>query len=159
MRPAPDDAFKLRFPVAKDRTLRRIAIAQLSIYVAAISSVAMFIISAYVGDYIAGGGRNPLPNWTVAVGLIAAIIFALSFPAAWIVAIIGARVQVRRYGLRAVSDPIEAEDGVEALLWRMRQASSDAEQAEYMALVGTDRAAHAPLPLPPPLRPRPRRAR
>ena len=32
MRPAPDDEFKLRFPVAKDRTLRRIAIAQLSIY-------------------------------------------------------------------------------------------------------------------------------
>ncbi len=109
MRPAPDDEFKLRFPVAKDRTLRRIAIAQLSISLAAISPVAIFIISAFIGYYISGGDRNAPFNWTVAVGMIAAFVFALSFPAAWIVAIIEARVQVRRYGWRAVSDPIEAQ--------------------------------------------------
>ena len=40
---------------------------------------------------------------------MAVIVFALSFPAAWIVAIIEARVQVRRYVWRAVSDPIEAQ--------------------------------------------------
>ena len=40
---------------------------------------------------------------------MAAIVFVLSFPAAWIVAIIEARVQVRRYGWRAVKDPIEAQ--------------------------------------------------
>ena len=109
MRPAPDDEFKLRFLVAKDRTLRRIAIAQLTIYLAAISLVAMFIISAFIGYYISGGDRNAPFNWTVAVGMIAAFVFALSFPAAWIVAIMEVRVQVRRYGWRAVSDPIEAQ--------------------------------------------------
>ena len=155
MRMAPDDELKLRFPVAKDRTLRRIAVTQLSIYVVAVLSVAVFTTCGFVGYYISSGDVNAPSNWTVAVAAIAAIFFALSFPAAWIVAIIEARVQ----GRRAISDPIKAEDGVEALLWRMRQASSDAEQAEYMALVGTDRAAQAPLPLPPPLRPRPRRAR
>jgi len=109
MRPADDDEFKLRFPVAKDRTLCRIAIAQLSIYLAAISSVAIFLLCGFVGYYISGGDRNAPSNWTVAVGMIAAIVFALSFPAAWIVAIIEARVQVRRYGWRAVKDPIEAQ--------------------------------------------------
>ena len=69
----------------------------------------MFIISAFIGYYISGGDRNAPFNWTVAVGMIAAFVFALSFPAAWIVAIIEARVQVRRYGWRAVSDPIEAQ--------------------------------------------------
>ena len=43
MRPAPDDEFKLRFPVAKDRTLRRIAIVQLIIYVRLSSSVHYFV--------------------------------------------------------------------------------------------------------------------
>ena len=159
MRAAPDDEFKLRFPVAKDRTLRRIAIVQLSIYLAALSSVVVFLVNSAVGFYISDGGRDDFPDMAAAVSGLAGIVFALSFPAAWIVAIIEARVQVRRYGWRAVSDPIEAEDGVDALLWRMREASSDAEQAEYMALVGTDRATQTPLPLPRPLRPRPRRAR
>ena len=109
MRMAPDDELKLRFPVAKDRTLRRIAVTQLSIYVVAVLSVAVFTTCGFVGYYISSGDVNAPSNWTVAVAAIAAIFFALSFPAAWIVAIIEARVQVRRYGWRAVSDPIEAQ--------------------------------------------------
>lgn len=113
MRPAPDDEFKLRFPVAKDRTLRRIAIAQLSIYVMALSAVAIFCISPFfaqgVSEYRNSTTGPEVKNiWDVAI-IISAILFVLSFPAAWIVAIIEARVQVRRYGWRAVKDPIEAQ--------------------------------------------------
>ena len=158
MRAAPDEEFKLRFPVAKDRTLRRIAIAQLTIYLAAILAVPVMLVNSFFIEGLEenpGGAHLSISNAADAIALIAAFIFVAAFPASWIVAIIQARVQ----GRRAVSEPIEAGDGVEALLWRMRQASSDAEQAEYMALVGTDRAAQGPLPLPPPLRPQPRRAR
>ena len=109
MRPAPDDAFKLRFPVAKDRTLRRIAIAQMIIALIALSSVVIFFISSAVGYYISDGRRDAPDNMATVVCVIAGIAFALSFPASWIVAIIEARVQVRRYGWRAVKDPIEAQ--------------------------------------------------
>ena len=109
MRPAPDDAFKLRFPVAKDRTLRRIAIAQMIIALIALSSVVIFFISSAVGYYISDGRRGAPDNMATVVCVIAGIAFALSFPASWIVAIIEARVQVRRYGWRAVKDPIEAQ--------------------------------------------------
>ncbi|MGE3738224.1 MAG: hypothetical protein AB7I59_01800 [Geminicoccaceae bacterium] len=109
MSAARDDEFKLRFPVAKDRTLRRIAIAQLSIYLMALSSVAIFLLSATIDYYISGGQRDAPASMATVVCAIAGIVFAFSFPAAWIVAIIEARVQVRRYGWRAVSDPIEAQ--------------------------------------------------
>ena len=109
MRMAPDDEFKLRFPVAKDRTLRRIAIAQMIIAVVVLSSVIIFLFSSTVGFYISGDGRDAFPDMAAAVCALAGIAFALSFPASWIVAIIEARVQVRRYGWRAVKDPIEAQ--------------------------------------------------
>ena len=109
MRMAPDDEFKLRFPVAKDRTLRRIAIAQVIIAVVVLSSVIIFLFSSAVGFYISGDGRDAFPDMAAAVCALAGIAFALSFSASWIVAIIEARVQVRRYGWRAVKDPIEAQ--------------------------------------------------
>ena len=109
MRMAPDDEFKLRFPVAKDRTLRRIAIAQIIIAFGAFSSVIIFLFSSAVGYYISDGRPAAPDNMAILVCAMAAIVFVLSFPAAWIVAIIEARVQVRRYGWRAVKDPIEAQ--------------------------------------------------
>ncbi len=112
MRPAPDDEFKLRFPVVKDRTLRRIAIVQLSIYVSAISSVAVIIISSFFIDGLKenpGGTLRGINNAADAIAILAILIFIAAFPASWIVAIIEARVQVRRYGWRAVKDPIEAQ--------------------------------------------------
>ena len=114
MRAVPDDEFKLRFPVAKDRTLRRIAIAQMIIVIMALSSVAIFCISPFFAQGVSEyrnstTGRSEVKNiWDVAI-IISAILFVLSFPAAWIVAIIETRVQVRRYGWRAVKDPIEAQ--------------------------------------------------
>ena len=109
MRMAPDDEFKLRFPVAKDRTLRRIAIAQMIIVFGTFSSVIVFLFSSAVGYYISDGRPAAPDNVAILVCAMAVIVFALSFPAAWIVAIIEARVQVRRYGWRAVKDPIEAQ--------------------------------------------------
>ena len=109
MRMAPDDKFKLRFPVAKDRTLRRIAIAQMIIVFGTFSSVIVFLFSSAVGYYISDGRPAAPDNVAILVCAMAVIVFALSFPAAWIVAIIEARVQVRRYGWRAVKDPIEAQ--------------------------------------------------
>ena len=109
MRPALDDEFKLRFPVAKDRTLRRIAIVQLIIYIVCLSSVVAFWTAAAYSFYITGGDRDSPDENAIVVGAIAAIFFALSFPASWIVGIIESRVLIRRYGWRAVSDPIEAQ--------------------------------------------------
>lgn len=109
MRPAADDEFKLRFPVAKDRTLRRIAIAQMIIAFAAFSSIIIYLFSSTIGYYISDGRPATPDNMAILVCATAAIVFVLSFPAAWIVAIIEARVQVRRYGWRAVKDPIEAQ--------------------------------------------------
>lgn len=136
MRPAPDDEFKLRFPVAKDRTLRRIAIAQLSIYVMALSAVAIFCISPFfaqgVSEYRNSTTGPEVKNiWDVAI-IISAILFVLSFPAAWIVAIIEARVQVRRYGWRAVKDPIEAQRVA------MREALYDVATGSTQASPDTD---------------------
>ncbi|MFZ1428056.1 MAG: hypothetical protein WAS21_14930 [Geminicoccaceae bacterium] len=112
MRPAHDDEFKLRFPVVKDRTLRRIAIVQLSIYVSAISSVAVIIVSSFFIDGLKenpGGTLRGINNAADAIAILAILIFIGAFPASWIVAIIEARVQVRRYGWRAVKDPIEVQ--------------------------------------------------
>ncbi|MFZ1427262.1 MAG: hypothetical protein WAS21_10875 [Geminicoccaceae bacterium] len=109
MRPAPDDEFKLRFPVAKDRTLRRIAIAQVLIYTSCISSVILFCISSFFISDHPNGTRVTIKNAADAISIFSALVFALSFPAAWIVGIIESRVHIRRYGWRAVSDPIEAQ--------------------------------------------------
>ena len=104
MRMAPDDEFKLRFPVAKDRTLRRIAIAQLIIVLTSLSSIAIFFITGY----FASPGAQ-INNVVDIIFMLSPIIFFLMFPIFWIVAIIEARVQVRRYGWRAIKDPIEAQ--------------------------------------------------
>jgi len=110
---APNDEFKLRFPVAKDHTLRRIAVAQLSIYLIALLSFAIFFLSAFFAQGVSEFKHSTIDaqvknTWDVAA-IISAILFVLSFPASWIVAIIQARVQMRRYGWRAVRDPIEAQ--------------------------------------------------
>ena len=104
MRMAPDDEFKLRFPVAKDRTLRRIAVAQMIIALASLSSIAIF----FIAGYFASPGAE-INNVVDIIFMLSPIIFFLMFPIFWIVAIIEARVQVRRYGWRAVKDPIEAQ--------------------------------------------------
>ena len=105
----PDDEFKLRLPVAKDLALRRIAIAQLIIYMVSLSSVALFLSAAIYNACITGADRNHSDENAIIASVIAAFFFALSFPASWIVSIIEARVLIRRYGWRAVSDPIEAQ--------------------------------------------------
>ncbi|MFZ1429738.1 MAG: hypothetical protein WAS21_23590 [Geminicoccaceae bacterium] len=109
MRPVPDDGFKLRFPVAKDRTLRRIAIVQILIRTSCISSIILFCISSFFINDHPNGTRVTIKNAADAISIFSALVFAFSFPAAWIVGIIESRVFIRRYGWRAVSDPIEAQ--------------------------------------------------
>ena len=56
MRPAPDDEFKLRFPVAKDRTLRRIAIVRILL-------AAFLPTSFFAGGFFFQMSRAHDPRW------------------------------------------------------------------------------------------------
>lgn len=110
MRRPPDEPFKLRFPVAQDRTLRRIGIIQVVIYSVCIISFLTFWISGFFISPPSPGG-TPWRIKTAAdlIGILAGLLFILSFPAAWITMIVEGTVRTRRYGWRAVSDPIEAQ--------------------------------------------------
>ena len=109
MRPAPDDEFRLRFPVAKDRTLRRISVIQTVIIVTLFVSLFIVLVLGNVDLYLNGGDRKADVNSLIGnIGLTFCFIFILMFPAAWIMSIVESIVLTRRYGWRAVSDPIEA---------------------------------------------------
>ena len=106
MRPTPDDEFKLRFPVAKDRTLRRIAVVQLSIYVSTISSVVVIILSSFFIDGLkenSGGTLRGINNAADAIAILAILIFIAAFPASWVVAIIEAQRIAMREALYDVA--------------------------------------------------------
>ena len=110
MRAVPDDEFKLRFPVAKDRTLRRIAIIQVTIGVMLIVALITLLVASSVGLYLNDGNvKADINNAADIIAVVSVFVLIAMFPASWIVAIIEARVQVRRYGWRAVKDPIEAQ--------------------------------------------------
>ena len=114
MRAAPDDEFKLRFPVAKDRTLRRIAIIQI-VFVWAIP------ITFFTTGIFFKLSRKWDPRWPENYGdpdpaspffwaaLISIVIFVSSIFLLIIMSILKNAVLTRRYGWRAMSDPIEAQ--------------------------------------------------
>ena len=114
MRPAPDDEFKLRFPVAKDRTLRRIAIMRISL-------VAFLPVSFFAGGFSFQMSRAHDPRWPdhygemdgnspfFWIGALFAILLLIAILSLIVTNIIEGIVFTRRYGWRAVSDPIEAQ--------------------------------------------------
>ena len=114
MRAAPDDEFKLRFPVAKDRTLRRIAILRIVLTL----SLPIFFIMAGVS---AQWSRHHDPRWPDIYGeinplsiyyLISLLLFLAFLVSIVLLIVINIRessILVRRYGWRAMSDPIEAQ--------------------------------------------------
>ena len=110
MRPAPDDEFRLRFPVAKDRTLRRIAIVQMTIGMTFLFSLLTLFVSCSTSMYIENGVRKyGVFNVADAIMLLSLAILILTLPAGWIVSIIEGVIFTRRYGWRAIKDPIEAQ--------------------------------------------------
>ena len=114
MRPALDDEFKLRFPVAKDRTLRRIAIVRISL-------VAFLPVSFFAGGFSFQMSRAHDPRWPdhygemdgnspfFWIGALFAVLLLLAILALIVTNVIAGIVQTRRYGWRAMSDPIEAQ--------------------------------------------------
>jgi len=110
MRPAPDDEFKLRFPVAKDRTLRRIAIIQMTIGILFLFSLLSFFASCSTSMYIENGVyKHGVYNIADVIMLLSLVVLISTIPAGWIVNVIEGIVFTRRYGWRAVKDPIEAQ--------------------------------------------------
>ena len=113
MRPAPDDEFKLRFPVAKDRTLRRIGTIQLILVILMPLS---FLLLGLAGNL----SRRHDPRWPdiygdvdinspfYIAGFIPAVVLFLSILAIISASIVKSIIFTRRYGWRAVKDPIEA---------------------------------------------------
>ncbi len=113
MRPAADDEFKLRFPVAKDRTLRRIAIAQittvLAIPVSLVGMSAGFHFSRPYDPRWDSYGNMDVTSPFFWIAVFSMIILSLSIPTMFIISIIEGTVFTRRYGWRVVKDPIEAQ--------------------------------------------------
>ena len=137
MRMAPDDEFKLRFPVAQDRTLRRIAIAQLVVVLAIpVSLVGMSVGFQFSRPYDPRwdsygnmDGTSPF-FW---IGVFSLIILGLAIPIMFIMSIIEGTVLTRRYGWRAMKDPIEAQRVA------MREALYDVATGSTRADVELDR--------------------
>ena len=137
MRPAHDDEFKLRFPVVKDRTLRRIAILRIVLTL----SLPIFFIMAGVS---AQWSRHHDPRWPDIYGeinplsiyyLISLLLFLAFLVSIVLLIVINIRessILVRRYGWRAMSDPIEAQRVA------MREALYDVATGSTQASPDTD---------------------
>ena len=106
-----NDAFKLHFPVPKDRTMRRLAISQLILLVVAPASCVTGGILVKMGriepppfskevHYMSPYGEIALPF--ILVGILSTVVLFLVIP------VIRSSVMTRRYGWRAMQDPIEA---------------------------------------------------
>jgi uncharacterized membrane protein YhaH (DUF805 family) len=114
MRRPPDEPFKLSFPVAEDRTLRRISIIQVILTI----SIPVLFVGAGL-SFQASRGHDPrwpahygemnLTSPFYAIGLVAALLLFVAVAALIILGIIEGTVLTRRYGWRAVSDPIERQ--------------------------------------------------
>ena len=110
MRMAPDDEFKLRFPIAKDRTIRRISISQVTVGLVFLFSLLIFFISGSVSMYIEDGVyKHSVYNPADIIMLLSLAILVLTLPVSWLLSLIESVVFTRRYGWRAMSDPIEAQ--------------------------------------------------
>lgn len=108
----PDhDEFKLHFPVPKDRTMRRIALIQIFFILAAPASCVGSIFlgemakpahSGYESVHIDFNSPYATPSM-ILIGM-----FIIFFIGIFAMNIVHSIVMTRRYGWRAISDPIEA---------------------------------------------------
>lgn len=105
----PDDEFKLRFPVARDQTLRRIAIIQMTIGIVFILSLLSFFTSCSASMYINNGNVGRIINYADVVMMLSIVVLIFALPAICLVGLINGIVHTHRYGWRAVQDPIEAQ--------------------------------------------------
>ncbi len=108
-----DDAFKLHFPVPRDRTMRRLAISQLILLIVApVSCVALNIADTMNGNKLTAYGSKEHFDPTDPYDLASAIfllIMVLSLIALFVVIPLArSSIMTRRYGWRAIQDPIEA---------------------------------------------------
>lgn len=132
-----DDDFKLRFPVAADKKLRRIELLKI---VLAIFIPASFLMAGTVSHW----SRQPdsmHPNKYgefdhsspyFIVGMLLLLVFFLSIISLFIINIIESKIFIRRYGWRAMSDPIEAQRIA------MREALYDVATGSTQASPDTD---------------------
>lgn len=109
-----DDEFKLRFPAAKDRTLRRISIIRIILVVFipvsfVIAGIAFHRSRPHDPRWPDNYGEMDLTSPFYSVGLLAALILFLAILSLIVTNIIESTVLTRRYGWRAMSDPIEAQ--------------------------------------------------
>ena len=114
MRPAPDDEFKLRFPVAKDRMLRRISVVRIIVVISipvsfVIAGIAFHLSRPHDPRWVNNYGEMDLTSPFYSVGLLAALILFMAILSLIVTNIIESTVLTRRYGWRAMSNPIEAQ--------------------------------------------------
>lgn len=109
-----DDAFRLHFPVPKDRTMRRLAISQLILLVVApVSCVGSYIVDRMdTAKPLSLGAKDRLDltnPYDVTSTLLALITLLSLFLLFIIIPITYSSIMTRRYGWRAMQDPIEAQ--------------------------------------------------
>lgn len=105
------DEFKLHFPIPRDRTMRRIAWTQLALLVispASCATSALVSKLANLDEIAAMRLDSNLTDYYRAAATILAIIGIASLIGIFVMDPIRSAVMARRYGWRAVSDPIEA---------------------------------------------------
>ena len=134
-----DDAFKLRFPVSKDRTMRRLAISQLILLVVLpISCTANAILldmSKIEPTPFGMKERYDYSSPYAQTSILFLVITILSIVLLFIVVpITYASIMTRRYGWRAMQDPIEAQraavrEGMADVLTADNRADLDSQPA------------------------------
>ena len=109
-----DDDFTLRFPVVEDRQLRRIELLKIILVIFIPTS---FLMAGTVSHW----SRQRDSMWPnkygefdhsspyFIIGMLFLMVFFLSIISLIVVSIIESKIFVRRYGWRAMSDPIEAQ--------------------------------------------------
>ena len=135
-----DDAFKLHFPVPKDRTMRRLAISQLILLVVAPAScVANAVLrdmstikSTQFGLHAHVDYSNPYAQVSLLFGTVAIISLIGLFI---VTPIIYSSIMTRRYGWRAMQDPIEAHrvavrEGMADVLTADNRSDPDSQSAK-----------------------------
>ena len=108
----PDhDEFKLHFPVPRDRTMRRIALIQLFVIMTALASCVGNAVLRNMSTIGEPGSKHAFVDYSdlyAKISLIFGTLAILSIIGIFVMIFVHSLVMTRRYGWRAMQDPIEA---------------------------------------------------
>lgn len=105
----PDEPFQLSFQVAQDRTLRRLGLVRLGFGITfVVSLVVLSVLYSFSNENPNGLPSTLSPKEQIFFFFTMAMLVA-TIPGFWLTNVYESIIMTRRYGWRAVSDPIEAQ--------------------------------------------------